>query len=143
MRLRLVPFVLVLVLAACKKEEPSHETPASPSTPATTTPAATTAAAPTTTTPPAPALDDAKKKQLAAVFEGAKAGLKKCDPLAAEAAKAIAARDFSTAAMKTRANSLCRREWLRPLMPKITAIAPLTEDQAFDELAAWDNGRKK
>lgn len=132
-----------LLASGCCKKSSSTSTDVTPTTTATTA-AATTTAAPTSTAPAKPPpLDDVTKKKLTDLFDKNKLGIAKCDPLKNDLHKSIAAKDFAAVPAKSVAFNGCRRGWVAGLMPQITKIGPITEDQAVDEMMAWDLARKK
>lgn len=134
--------LIVLATACCKKggDSAAADGTTKPPTPTTTPAAATT----TEKTEPAkpPPLDDATKKKLVDLFEKNKVGIKRCDGARADLHKSIAAKDFTAVPAKSIAFNGCRRGWVSGLMPQISKIGPITEDQAVDEMMAWDLNRK-
>jgi len=128
---------LALAATGCKKAPPpdSTATSATPAQATTTSPPAKADTAP-------PALDDATKKKLVELFDKNKATMKKCDPLKNDLHRSIEAKDFKAVPAKSVAYNGCRRAWVSGLMPQISKLGSITEEQAVDQMMVWDLNRK-
>lgn len=143
--LAVVGLAAALVACSKSKEGPTTQAAASSSPASSAGPAVASpgmpGAPPSPPTVAVPPLDEAKRKELVAVFEKAKKGLEKCAAIHGEMEGANGTPPGPPRMDKAQSFIACRKAFVAGLMPMIGPLS-VSQAQAYEELLTWDNARK-